>query len=351
MAMTGLGVTPATQVECVAQAGASGGNPYLSLEDERPTNGENSGLEVKLFAGNANRPLAEAIARTLGLQLGEALVERFPDGEVRVRIHESVRGADVYLIQPSAPPVNDNLMELLLMADAMRRSSAARINAVIPYFGYARQDKQTQGREPITAKLVADLIERVGVDRVIAVDLHAPQIQGFFNIPVDALSAVRLFAQHLLNHQLTENAVVVSPDAGRAEEARRLSEKLGLPLALLAKRRTGPRETQVTYVIGDVAGKRPILIDDIVSTGGTIRRGVEALLAAGALPEAIVMATHAVLVGPARENLAHPAIRQVVFTDTIPLNPGLGYTILSTAGLLAQAIRHIHTNRSVSALI
>ena len=358
MAVTGESVPTMAEAEGVAQVSAHRVSAHgdappreLHLEDERPINGEDSGLEVKLFAGNANRPLAEAIAQTLGLRLGDALVERFPDGEVRVRIHESVRGADVYLVQPSAPPVNDNLMELLLMADAMRRSSAARINAVIPYFGYARQDKQTQGREPITAKLVADLIERVGVDRVIAVDLHAPQIQGFFNIPVDALSAVRLFAHHLLNHNLTENAVVVSPDAGRAEEARRLSEKLGLPLALLAKRRTGPRETQVTYVIGDVAGKRPLIVDDIISTGGTIRRGVEALLAAGALPEAVVMATHAVLVGPARENLAHPAIRQVVFTDTIPLNPGLGYTILSTADLLAQAIRHIHTNRSVSALI
>ncbi len=309
------------------------------------------GPEVKLFSGNANQSLAQAVARCLGLPLSEATVERFPDSEVRVRLMESIRGGDVYLIQPTCPPVNDHLMELLILADAVRRSSAARINAVIPYFGYARQDKQTQGREPISAKLVADLIERAGVDRVIAVDLHAPQIQGFFNIPVDALSAVKLFAGYLEAKGLTKNAVVVSPDAGRAEEARRLSERLGLPLALLAKRRTGPRETQVTYVIGDVAGKRPLIIDDIISTGGTIRRGVEALLAAGALPESVVMATHPVLVGPARENLAHPAIREVVFTDTIPLTPGLGYTVLSTADLLAQAIRHIHTNQSVSVLI
>lgn len=310
-----------------------------------------SGGQVKLFCGNANRPLAEAVARALGIPLGKATVERFPDGEVRVRLLESIRGDDVYLLQSTAPPVNDHLMELLVLADAVRRSSAGRINAVIPYFGYARQDKQTQGREPITARLVAGLLEHVGIHRVITVDLHAPQIQGFFYQPVDELSAVRLFAEYLERQNLTENAVVVSPDSGRAEQARRLSERLNLPLAILAKRRTGPRETQVSYVIGDVAGKRPLIIDDIISTGGTIRRGVEALLAAGAAPEVIVMASHAVLVGNARENLAHPAIREVVFTDTIALNPALGYTILPTAPLLAQAIRRVHTNQSVSVLI
>lgn len=310
-----------------------------------------SGGQVKLFCGNANRPLAEAVARALGIPLGKATVERFPDGEVRVRLLESIRGDDVYLLQSTAPPVNDHLMELLVLADAVRRSSAGRINAVIPYFGYARQDKQTQGREPITARLVAGLLEHVGIHRVITVDLHAPQIQGFFYQPVDELSAVRLFAEYLEQQNLTENAVVVSPDSGRAEQARRLSERLNLPLAILAKRRTGPRETQVSYVIGDVAGKRPLIIDDIISTGGTIRRGVEALLAAGAAPEVIVMASHAVLVGNARENLAHPAIREVVFTDTIALNPALGYTILPTAPLLAQAIRRVHTNQSVSVLI
>lgn len=310
-----------------------------------------SGGRVKLFCGNANRPLAEAVARALGISLGKATVERFPDGEVQVRLLESIRGDDVYLLQSTAPPVNDHLMELLVLADAVRRSSAGRINAVIPYFGYARQDKQTQGREPITARLVAGLLEHVGIHRVITVDLHAPQIQGFFYQPVDELSAVRLFAEYLEQQNLTENAVVVSPDSGRAEQARRLSERLNLPLAILAKRRTGPRETQVSYVIGDVAGKRPLIIDDIISTGGTIRRGVEALVAAGAAPEVIVMASHAVLVGNARENLAHPAIREVVFTDTIALNPALGYTILPTAPLLAQAIRRVHTNQSVSVLI
>lgn len=307
-------------------------------------------MEIKLFTGNAHPDLARRVAEALGVPLGKAVVDRFPDGEVRVRLLESVRGDDVYLIQPTSPPVNDHLMELLLLADAARRSSAGRINAVIPYFGYARQDKQTQGREPVSAKLVANLLETVGVHRVIAIDLHAPQIQGFFDIPVDHLSAVRLFARYLQEKGYTENGVVVSPDAGRAEEARRLSERLGLPFAMLAKRRHGPKETSVTYVIGEVVGKRPLIIDDIVSTGGTIRRGVEALLLAGALPEMVVMATHPVLVGEARENLSHPAIREVIFTDTIPLRDG-GYTVLSTAELLAQAIRHVHTNQSVSALI
>ncbi|WP_243090400.1 ribose-phosphate diphosphokinase [Thermus neutrinimicus] len=307
-------------------------------------------MEIKLFTGNAHPDLARRVAEALGIPLGKALVDRFPDGEVQVRLLESVRGNDVYLIQPTSPPVNDHLMELLLLADAARRSSAGRINAVIPYFGYARQDKQTQGREPVSAKLVANLLETVGVHRVIAIDLHAPQIQGFFDIPVDHLSAVRLFARYLQERGYTENAVVVSPDAGRAEEARRLSERLGLPFAMLAKRRHGPKETSVTYVIGEVVGKRPLVIDDIVSTGGTIRRGVEALLQAGALPEVVVMATHPVLVGEARENLSHPAIREVIFTDTIPLKDG-GYTVLSTAELLAQAIQHVHTNQSVSALI
>ncbi|GBD40426.1 Ribose-phosphate pyrophosphokinase [bacterium HR38] len=307
-------------------------------------------MEIKLFTGNAHPDLARRVAEALGVPLGKAVVDRFPDGEVRVRLLESVRGDDVYLIQPTSPPVNDHLMELLLLADAARRSSAGRINAVIPYFGYARQDKQTQGREPVSAKLVANLLETVGVHRVIAIDLHAPQIQGFFDIPVDHLSAVRLFARYLQEKGYTENGVVVSPDAGRAEEARRLSERLGLPFAMLAKRRHGPKETSVTYVIGEVLGKRPLIIDDIVSTGGTIRRGVEALLLAGALPEMVVMATHPVLVGEARENLSHPAIREVIFTDTIPLRDG-GYTVLSTAELLAQAIRHVHTNQSVSALI
>jgi len=308
-------------------------------------------MALKVLSGSANPGLAARVARELGIALTGIELGRFPDGEVALRLSESVRGGDIFVIQPTSPPVNDHLMELLLMADALRRSSARLINAVIPYFGYARQDKQTKGREPISAKVVADLLERVGVHRVITVDLHAPQIQGFFNIPVDHLSAVRLFAEYLVREGLTREAVVVSPDAGRAEEARRLSNLLELPMAMLAKRRTGPTTTEVTYVIGEVKGLRPILIDDIVSTGGTIRRGLEALLEAGARPQAVVMATHPVLVGPARENLAHPGIERVVFTDTIPLDENPGYVILSTAPLLAEAIRRVHTHKSVSELL
>ncbi len=308
-------------------------------------------MALKVLSGSANPGLAARVARELGIALTGIELGRFPDGEVALRLSESVRGGDIFVIQPTSPPVNDHLMELLLMADALRRSSARLINAVIPYFGYARQDKQTKGREPISAKVVADLLERVGVHRVITVDLHAPQIQGFFNIPVDHLSAVRLFAEYLVREGLTRDAVVVSPDAGRAEEARRLSNLLELPMAMLAKRRTGPTTTEVTYVIGEVKGLRPILIDDIVSTGGTIRRGLEALLEAGAQPQAVVMATHPVLVGPARENLAHPGIERVVFTDTIPLPENPGYVVLSTAPLLAEAIRRVHTHKSVSELL
>ncbi len=308
-------------------------------------------MELKVLSGSANPDLAARVARELGIELTGIELGRFPDGEVALRLSESVRGGNIFVLQPTSPPVNDHLMELLLMADALRRSSARQINAVIPYFGYARQDKQTKGREPISAKVVADLLERVGVHRVITVDLHAPQIQGFFNIPVDHLSAVRLFAEYLVREGLTRDAVVVSPDAGRAEEARRLSNLLELPMAMLAKRRTGPTTTEVTYVIGEVRGLRPILIDDIVSTGGTIRRGLEALLQAGARPQAVVMATHPVLVGPARENLAHEGIERVVFTDTIPLDENPGYVVLSTAPLLAEAIRRVHTHRSVSELL
>ncbi len=310
-----------------------------------------STMELKVLSGSANPDLAARVARELGIELTGIELGRFPDGEVALRLSESVRGGNIFVLQPTSPPVNDHLMELLLMADALRRSSARQINAVIPYFGYARQDKQTKGREPISAKVVADLLERVGVHRVITVDLHAPQIQGFFNIPVDHLSAVRLFAEYLVREGLTRDAVVVSPDAGRAEEARRLSNLLELPMAMLAKRRTGPTTTEVTYVIGEVRGLRPILIDDIVSTGGTIRRGLEALLQAGARPQAVVMATHPVLVGPARENLAHEGIERVVFTDTIPLDENPGYVVLSTAPLLAEAIRRVHTHRSVSELL
>ncbi len=309
-----------------------------------------SSTDLKLFSGTANPKLAYEIARALGVRLGDAIVGRFPDGEVKVQLGESVRGNDVYIIQSTCPPVNDNLMELLTLVDAVRRSSAARINAVIPYFGYARQDKQVAGREPITAKLVSTLLEAAGVERVITIDLHARQLQGFFDIPLDMLSALRTIASYLRSSGL-EDTVIVSPDTGRSEEARRLTELLGLPLAFMYKRRTSERDTQVTAVIGDVVGKRVILVDDVISTGGTLRRAVEALIEAGARPDVRIAATHAVLAGDARDRLAHPAIKEVIVTDTIPLPLEDRYTVLSVAPLLASAIAHVNQHKSVSALI
>jgi ribose-phosphate pyrophosphokinase len=309
-----------------------------------------SSTDLKLFSGTANPKLAYEIAKVLGVRLGDAIVGRFPDGEIKVQLGESVRGNDVYIIQPTCPPVNDNLMELLTLVDAVRRSSASRINAVIPYFGYARQDKQVAGREPITAKLVSSLLEAAGVERVITIDLHSRQLQGFFDIPLDMLSALRTIANHLRLGGL-EDTVIVSPDTGRSEEARRLTELLGLPLAFMYKRRTSERDTQVTAVIGDVVGKRVILVDDVISTGGTLRRAVEALIEAGARPDVRIAATHAVLAGDARERLAHPAIKELIVTDTIPLRLEDRYTVLSVAPLLASAIAHVNQHKSVSALI
>jgi ribose-phosphate pyrophosphokinase len=309
-----------------------------------------SSSDLKLFSGTANPKLAYEIAKVLGVRLGDAIVGRFPDGEIKVQLGESVRGNDVYIIQPTCPPVNDNLMELLTLVDAVRRSSASRINAVIPYFGYARQDKQVAGREPITAKLVSTLLEAAGVERVITIDLHSRQLQGFFDIPLDMLSALRTIANHLRSGGL-EDTVIVSPDTGRSEEARRLTELLGLPLAFMYKRRTSERDTQVTAVIGDVVGKRVILVDDVISTGGTLRRAVEALIEAGARPDVRIAATHAVLAGDARERLAHPAIKELIVTDTIPLGLEDRYTVLSVAPLLASAIAHVNQHKSVSALI
>ena len=309
-----------------------------------------SSTDLKLFSGTANPKLAYEIAQTLGVRLGDAIVGRFPDGEIKVQLGESVRGNDVYIIQSTCPPVNDNLMELLTLVDAVRRSSASRINAVIPYFGYARQDKQVAGREPITAKLVSTLLEAAGVERVITIDLHSRQLQGFFDIPLDMLSALRTIANHLRSGGL-EDTVIVSPDTGRSEEARRLTELLGLPLAFMYKRRTSERDTQVTAVIGDVLGKRVILVDDVISTGGTLRRAVEALIEAGARPDVRIAATHAVLAGDARDRLAHPAIKEVIVTDTIPLPLEDRYTVLSVAPLLASAIAHVNQHKSVSALI
>ncbi len=308
------------------------------------------GEDVKLFCGTATPELAESVAQHLGTRLASGTVAKFPDGETSIRIEESVRGADCYIVQSTCAPVNDMLMELLVLVDALRRASAWRINAVIPYFGYARQDKKVQAREPITAKLVANLLETAGVDRVITIDLHAGQIQGFFDVPVDHLTALDILGEHLRTTDLTDS-IVVSPDVGRATEARRLANYLNLPLVMLYKRRTSPTDTEVTHVIGDVEGKRPIIIDDMISTAGTMRRGIEALLKLGAAPDIRVGATHAVFTHPALERLSHPAITGIYVTDTIPMYEKHDRVeVLSVAPLLAKAIRNIHDHVSVSSL-
>jgi len=308
------------------------------------------GDDLKLFRGTSTPELAHSVARHLGVPLAHGTVSQFPDGETRIMIEESVRGADCYIVQSTCSPVNHNLMELLVLIDALRRASAWRINAVIPYFGYARQDKKVQAREPITAKLVANLLETAGADRVISIDLHAGQIQGFFDVPFDHLTALPILGDHLKATDLTDS-IVVSPDVGRATEARRLANYLNLPLAMLYKRRTSPTETEVMHVIGDVEGKRPIIIDDMISTAGTMRQGIEALLRLGAQPDIRVAATHPVFTPPAAERLSHPAITGIYVTDTIPLKePVPKVTVLSVAPLLARAIQNVHQHASVSSL-
>lgn len=310
----------------------------------------NIGEKIKLFSGSATPELAQQVANQLGMELAKAEVSKFPDGETSIRIEESVRGADCFIVQSTCEPVNDSLMEILVLTDALRRASAWRINVVIPYFAYARQDKKVQAREPITSKLVANLIETAGADRVITIDLHAGQIQGFFDVPVDHLTALDLLGDHLKSTDLTDS-VVVSPDVGRAIEARRLANYLSLPLVMLYKRRTSPTETEVTNVIGEVAGRRPIMLDDMISTAGTMRRGIEALLELGAAPDIRVTATHPVFTPPALERLTHDAVTSIIVTDTIPLKENNGkIEVLSVAPLLAKAIRNVHDNASVSAL-
>jgi ribose-phosphate pyrophosphokinase len=293
-----------------------------------------------LTAGNANRKLAQEIAEALATRLVEAEVSQFSDGEVFVQVNENVRGADVFVIQPTCPPVNQNLMELLIMIDALRRASAFRITAVIPYFGYARQDRKVQPRVPITAKLVADLITAAGAHRVLTMDLHAGQIQGFFNIPVDHLFAA------------PGDLVVVAPDAGGVERSRAFAKRLGTSLAIMDKRRTGANEAKIMHVIGDVRNREVILLDDIIDTAGTIVQAVSALKAEGAR-RIVASCTHAVLSGQAVERLEKSEIAEVVVTNTIPLREdpqSKKLTVLSVAPLLAEAIHRIHTETSVSSL-
>jgi ribose-phosphate pyrophosphokinase len=308
--------------------------------------------ELKLFSGNANRPLAEEIAKTLQLPLGDADVSRFSDGEVYVQINENVRGQDVFVIQPTCPPVNDHLMELLVMIDAFKRASARRITAVLPYYGYGRQDRKVQPRVPITAKLVADLLTAAGAQRLLAVDLHAGQIQGFFDIPVDHLfAAPPVIIDHLARKDLND-PVLVSPDAGGVERARALAKRLKAGLAIIDKRREGNNVAQFMHLIGEVKGRDAVIVDDMIDTAGTLIQAVDALKREGAR-RILACAVHGVLSGPAIARIKESVLEEVIITNSIPLTPERQLSkirVLSVAPLLAEAIRRIHDEESVSTL-
>jgi ribose-phosphate pyrophosphokinase len=308
--------------------------------------------ELKLFSGNANRPLAEEIAQHLRMRLGDADVSRFSDGEVYVQINENVRGEDVFVIQPTCPPVNDTLMELLVMMDALKRASARRITAVLPYYGYGRQDRKVMPRVPITAKLVADLITAAGCHRLLAVDLHAGQIQGFFNIPVDHLFAAPPVIVDYLAKKDLQDLVLVSPDAGGVERARAIAKRLNAGLAIIDKRRDGPNVALFMYLIGDVKNKDVVVIDDMIDTAGTLIQAVEAVKREGAR-RVLACAVHGVLSGPALKRIEESPLEEVIITNSVPLTPGKvspKVHVLSVAPLLAEAIRRIHDEESVSTL-
>ena len=309
--------------------------------------------KLKLFACNANHNLGEEIAEYLGVSLGMCQVKRFADGEISVEIGESVRGADVFIVQPTCAPVNDNLMELLIMIDAMRRASAARISAVIPYYGYARQERKSKARDPISAKLVANLITEAGADRMISMDLHAGAIQGFFDIPVDHLPGVPLLAEYYKSLDMTD-LVVVSPDVGGVVRARNMANRLGVDLAIIDKRREQANKSEVMNVIGDIRNKNVIMVDDMIDTAGTITKGAKALRDMGA-KEIYACCTHPVFSPPAMERIEQSVITEVLTTNTIPIDRQRQgecskIKVLSVASLLGEAIMRIHDSLSVSRL-
>lgn len=309
---------------------------------------------IKIFSCNANPQLAEAIAADLGLTLGAADVGQFSDGETYVKIDEIVRGVDCYIVQPTSSPVNDNLMELLIMIDALRRASAGRITAVLPYYGYARQDRKTRARDPISARLIADLIQAAGADRALVMDLHCSQIQGFFTIPVDHMLGapllVKYYREKFANDM--ENIAMVSPDIGSVKRTRSFAEKLDIPMAIIDKRRPEANVSEVMNIIGNIKGKKVILVDDMIDTAGTICNAVNALKEQGAV-EVYACCTHAVLSGPAIERIQKSQIKELVVLDTIALPEEKKIDKikqLSVAQILAEAIHRIHCNKSVSKL-
>lgn len=309
------------------------------------------GKKLKIFTGNANPELAKEICDYLGLPLGEAFVGRFNNGEVQIMIDESVRGKDVFIIQPTSYPVNDNLMELMVMADALKRASARHITAVVPYYGYARQDRKTRGREPITAKLVANLMQTSGITRLVTIDLHAGQIQGFFDVPVDHLYGASILAKYI-NEKNLKDVIVVSPDLGGVTRARDLADRIGAPIAIIEKKRPEPGVAKVMNLIGDVKGKNCIIVDDIVDTAGSLVEGAKALKEFGA-KSVMAAVTHAVLTDPASERIANSNIKELIVTNTMPLPENCkldNVTQLSVAPLLGEAIMRIFHEVSVSNL-
>ena len=306
---------------------------------------------LQIFSGNANRPLAKEIASHLNINLGRAMVGRFKNGESRVKLEENVRGSDVFVIQPTCTPVNEHLMELLLLIDALRRASAARVTAVMPYYGYAKQEKKTTGREPISAKLVANLIRTAGAHRVLTMDLHAPAIEGFFDIPVDHLQAGPLLAEYIRDLNLPK-PVVVSPDAGGVGRANSFRERIGAGLAIIAKQRPQPDVAEVLEMVGDVEGRTAIIVDDMISTGGTLAEAARSLKERGAL-EVHACATHGIFAGDATSIIEKSLLVETIVTNTIPLPPnceGARIRVMSVAPLFAEAIMRIHKDLSLSAL-
>jgi ribose-phosphate pyrophosphokinase len=307
---------------------------------------------LKVFSLNSNLPLASEIAKVIGVELGKCSVTRFSDGEIQINIEESIRGGDVYVIQSTSQPVNENIMELLIMIDALKRASAKTINIVMPYYGYARQDRKARAREPITAKLVATLLETAGANRVICLDLHAPQIQGFFDIPTDHLMGVPILSEYFKTREFQGDIVIVSPDHGGVTRARKLAERLKAPIAIIDKRRPRPNVAEVMNIVGNIEGKIAILIDDIIDTAGTITLAANALIENGAL-EVYACCTHPVLSGPAIERIQNSKIKELVITNSIalPEEKKIDKIInLSVAPLLGEAIIRVHEEQSVSTL-
>jgi ribose-phosphate pyrophosphokinase len=315
-------------------------------------NSKNSNNEMRLFSGTSHPDLAKEIAEHLEIKLGKIAISRFACGEIYSKIEENVRGAATFVIQTASRKVNEELMELFIILDALKRSSASGINVVMPHFGYARQDKKSAPREPISGRLIADLLTAVGINRIITVDLHSDQIQGFFNVPVDHLTAIPLFANYLKEKNIP-NPVVVAPDTGRVKTAKKLADRIGAPLAILHKSRPGHNIAEIMHVVGEVKGKNVILVDDMIDTAGSITRGIDALLENGANPGLHLVATHPVFSPPATERIRHAAVKEVAVTNTIPILPEDRFPqlkVLSIAPLLAEAIRRNYLKQSISEL-